>query len=350
MVDVFGVSLTELRFTIPEILSLIGITQCVYVMVYIGLRARRISRAGLPVLYFSVLGSAFFLDFAQNYLGSYINNYEIWQWFAWFYGPPLSVLLIIQIGQVTRLPALHHYWVLALIPLAFFAARLLSQQTEDFQGTLIISGLIAGAVSLLTIWLNRTLFTDVHKQKAGKERYWLILALIFMNIGFLSYMLVSLNMGESQLSLAPIRTLLGLGFIYLVSTSLFRIYPQALLVEKRSDDRLSDFEFDVARKVESLMNLEQVYQEPSYSRTDMARECDVSETVLSRIINSYFGKSLPQLMNEYRVEDAKRLLRQTQAPVKAIGEDVGFNSLASFNRVFKDISGASPSKFRKENS
>jgi AraC-like DNA-binding protein len=90
-----------------------------------------------------------------------------------------------------------------------------------------------------------------------------------------------------------------------------------------------------------------VYQEPTYSRTDLARECDTSETIISRVINAHFGKSFPQLINEYRVEDAKQLLIQTSAPVKVIAGDVGFNSLASFNRVFKDTTGESPSKFRK---
>jgi AraC-like DNA-binding protein len=37
---------------------------------------------------------------------------------------------------------------------------------------------------------------------------------------------------------------------------------------------------------------------------------------------------------------------ETDMPIKAIAEDVGFNSIASFNRVFRDILGQSPGQFR----
>lgn len=338
----------QLRFTIPEILSLIGVTQCVYLVVYMGLRAGRILRAGLPLLYFLVLGLAFFLDLGQAHIGQEFQNYAVWQWFAWFFGPPLSVLLIIQIAQINRLPALRHYWVLLLPPVAFFVTKSLTSDVQELQEGLIISGLISGALSLLAIWFNRGLFDSIHSERVGKDRYWLILALVLLNISFLSTMLLGLNEQVEAQNIVIIRTVVGLGFVYLVGTSLFRIYPQSVLVERRTDERLSEPEYALARKIERLMTLEQVYQEASYSRTDLARECDTSETIISRVINAHFGKSFPQLMNEYRIEDAKRLLIETKAPVKVIASDVGFNSLASFNRVFKDMIGESPSQFRKK--
>jgi AraC-like DNA-binding protein len=96
--------------------------------------------------------------------------------------------------------------------------------------------------------------------------------------------------------------------------------------------------------------MEKVYQEPTYSRADLARECSAPESTVSRVINVHFGKSFPQLMNERRIADAKRLLQQTDAPVAKIASEVGFNSLPSFNRVFKDMTGDSPSSFRKSSS
>ena len=65
------------------------------------------------------------------------------------------------------------------------------------------------------------------------------------------------------------------------------------------------------------------------------------------MINVHYNKSFSQLLNERRVADAKRLLEETTATVKIISGEVGFNSTASFNRVFRDISGQSPSAWRK---
>lgn len=345
----------QLQFTIPEILSLIGVTQCVYILVYMSMRAGRLSRAGLPILYFFVLGIAFFADFGQRSVGEITPYYFYIQWAAWFLGPPLSVLLIIQIARITSTPALKHYWVLLLIPFAFLWARVIGnvqcvdgEICNDLKSVLIAFGMIAGCISLLAIWGNRGLFSTITSEKTGESRYWLILALIFMNVFFLLSMLlsVSLNIAEQQIML--IRTILGLGFVYLVGTSLFRIYPQAVRIEETKISPLSSEETAIAKKVESLLSLEKVYHEPTYSRADLARECSTSEAVLSKIINVYFNKSFPQLINEHRIEDAKRLLRETEANVNVVAEQVGFNSLPTFNRVFKEITGSTPGQYRQE--
>lgn len=340
----------SLRFSIPEILSLIGVVQCVYLLVYITFRAGRISRAGLPLLYFLVLGLGFFLDLGRNYLGVEIESWGTLQWLAWSYGPPLSVLMLIQIAQITRVPALKHYWVLLLLPVAYLASRLMAHDPEHFSQWLVITGFIAGAVSLLAMWgQSRRLLESLHTEKAGKERYWLIIAVIIMNIFLLVTMLASLSPVVLAEAVVVTRTLVGLGFVYLVTTSLFRIYPRAvnLLAGPARVAALSPEDKALAEKIEKLLTLDKVYQESTYSRADLAQECGTSEAVISRVINTHFQKSFPQLMNEYRVTAAKGLLKQTDMPVRVIFGDVGFNSLPSFNRVFKDTTGQSPSEFRK---
>jgi len=145
------------------------------------------------------------------------------------------------------------------------------------------------------------------------------------------------------------RTVIGLSFVYLVSTSLLRLYPKKskASASKINKESFTEDEKALAEKIEYLIFTEKVYQEPSYSRADLAKECGYSETIISKIFNTAFQKTFPQLMNEQRVEEAKRLLSQTNASVKVISEEVGFNSMPSFNRVFKEIVGASPSAYRK---
>lgn len=347
----------HLRFSVLEILSLIGVAQCVYIIVYMAFRSGRISRGGLALAYFSVLALAFFLDFTQLYIGEFKNLFYL-QWGAWFLGPPLSVLLIIQIAQISKVPDLKYYAVLLLLPLAFAASMLAGQGDRlcdgynacaERQSWLVVLGILAGGISLLTIWFNRELLSKIPTQRTGKERYWLILTLTITNVAFLVTMLASLNPDINHETIVLFRVCFGLGLVYLVSTSLFRIYPQAVRIADRIIiNALSADEQGIAKKIEDLLALQKVYQEPTYSRTDLARECSTSETTLSKIINIHFEKSFPQLMNEHRVDDAKRLLKETSANVKTIAEEVGFNSIASFNRVFKDFSGVTPSHYRKK--
>lgn len=346
----------QLRFSIPEILSLIGVAQCVYILVYMLFRAGNIKRVILPFLYFIVLGLAFFLDFSERFIGGLTVYYGILQWFFWFLGPPLSVLLIIQIARIRQTPDFINYWVLFLTPLAYAGAVFMALRDESciFPGEcavlhecLVITGLIAGVVSMVVIWRHRPMLYELYKEKAGKDRYWLILTLIFVNLFFLAVMLASLTPWMTEQNATMIRTFLGLGLVYLAGTSLFRIYPQAItLVNRGKKEEINPEELALARRIERLLDREKIYHEPSYGRADLARELEAPETVVSKVINAHFGKSFPQLLNERRVEDAKRLLRETKASIKVIAQEVGFNSTASFNRVFRDITGQTPSAYR----
>lgn len=349
----------DYRFTIPEILSLLGMAQCLYVLVYMLFRAGTLARIALPSLYFLVLGAAFLLDFASRYLGQHFAYYDILTWFIWFCGPPLSVLVVVQVSLATRAPPIRYYGLLFLPVLSITAAALLSSGNPDcrtldscqsFRDWTVLLGQISGVISLLTIWALYPLWSALRHQKIARERYWLILSLIILNAGFLISLFgyYTPDMGQTELVLS--RTILGLGFIYLVSTSLFRIYPPSVRAVPRrneeSADLLSDNELELALRIEKLFELDKIYQEPGYSRSDLARELETSEATLSKIINLHFNKSFPQLLSIHRIEEAKQLLHQTNEDIKVIAEEVGFNSLASFNRVFKELTGESPSAYR----
>ncbi|MEZ5919105.1 MAG: AraC family transcriptional regulator [Alphaproteobacteria bacterium] len=350
-------------FSIPEILSIIGLVQCVYLVVHMLFQSGAggsLGRAALPVLYFFTLGLAFFSDFSESVLSALTPYAYYLQWGAWFAGPPLSVLLVIQIAQGNKVPSFKDYWVLLLLPLSFMLSMLAVdvskscegfEPCEDIRALLDVTGLMAGAISLLVIFSKKGLFSLTLKQKNGKERYWLIFSLIAVNLLFLAAMMARLMHYVSYEDAALARTVLGLAFVYLVSTGFLRLYPQPTravsTVGTRGEEVLSEDELVLARKIEDLLKLDKVYHEPAYSRTDLARECDAPETVISKVINVYFQKSFPQIMNECRIEDARRLLLETEASIKTVAEEVGFNSLPSFNRVFKDITGEAPSQYRK---
>lgn len=347
----------NLRFTIPEILSLLGVAQCSYLLVYMMFRSGSIKSVFLPALYFLVLTAAFAFDFGRATVSALVPRFEIWDWALWFMGPPLSVLLILQILQLPQMPAFRHFWVLLLVPVALLVSHGMAGLEGSCEGTkpcavlnawLVVTGLLAGLTSMVAIWFQRGKLTSLKQEKAGRDRYWLIVTLVFMNLFFLGLMLMSLTplFAPEQISLT--RTLIGLGFVYVAGTSLFRIYPQAVLLIRRGERRAEPGPADeeLSARIRELIDVQKLYQEPSCSRATLARELNVPEGTLSRVINAQFGKSVPQLLNERRVEDAKRLLAETDAAVKVIAEEVGFSSLASFNRVFKDMTGESPSIYR----
>lgn len=352
--------ISQLRFTLTELVSLLGMSQAIFVAVYVIFHAKDFKKAILPLIYFSFLALALFLDAGNRLIGSDFAYYHLIQWFFWFSGPPLSALLIFQIARITKPPSLKHYRVFILMPLAlgisYWAGKADPTCTEiqgchSFEEMLIVSGVVAGALSLLEIWLGRGLLDGMRVQKNGRERYWVVIMLVLMNLSFLGAMLFSVGGVAEMSQIFMIRGVLAISLSYLAGTSLFRIYPFPAKKASFSDadKELTDSELQIAMQVDKLMRFDKVYQETSYSRSDLARELSVSETVLSRIINLYFQKNFPQLINELRVEDAKVILRQTSISIRDVPEEVGFNSLASFNRVFKGVTGETPSEYRQNN-
>lgn len=84
------------------------------------------------------------------------------------------------------------------------------------------------------------------------------------------------------------------------------------------------------------------------SLSRVAAYIGINPNYLSRLFYSSGEENFIDTLNLYRIENAKLLLRQTGIPIKEIGFKTGFNSMQSFNRVFKKFAGTTPSQYRKE--
>lgn len=78
----------------------------------------------------------------------------------------------------------------------------------------------------------------------------------------------------------------------------------------------------------------------------LARVAHVSPAHFSRQFRTTFGESPHAYLRRRRVERAMELLRETTRPVTEICFDVGFSSLGTFSRTFREIVGAPPSRYR----
>ncbi|MBQ9760640.1 MAG: helix-turn-helix domain-containing protein [Clostridia bacterium] len=81
--------------------------------------------------------------------------------------------------------------------------------------------------------------------------------------------------------------------------------------------------------------------------TSIAQKLGYSYDYLSRVFCQTLHMNFKTTLNHYRCEHALHLLRTTERTLTDISMDSGFQSIRSFNRVFKDLMGCSPSEFRK---
>jgi AraC-like DNA-binding protein len=93
------------------------------------------------------------------------------------------------------------------------------------------------------------------------------------------------------------------------------------------------------------------YMNPDYSLQMMADDLQISREKLSYLINTGQQKNFYKFINEFRVEEVKERLLNPQFnhfTVLGIGLECGFNSKSSFNRIFKEETGLTPSEFKKQ--
>lgn len=104
-------------------------------------------------------------------------------------------------------------------------------------------------------------------------------------------------------------------------------------------------------KLSHFMETEKAYLQSEFNLKQLAEGIKSSIHDTSDIINSGFGVNFNEFVNQYRVEEVKaRLLdpENDHLSILAIAFDSGFNSKASFNRIFKQITGQSPSQFKAD--
>ncbi|HTH60768.1 MAG TPA: AraC family transcriptional regulator [Paraburkholderia sp.] len=79
---------------------------------------------------------------------------------------------------------------------------------------------------------------------------------------------------------------------------------------------------------------------------DLAALCHLSRATFARHFDDAFGRSAADVLTDIRMTTAGRLLAQGNAPVAEIGEAVGYQSDAAFQRVFKRQVGMTPAQWR----
>ncbi|MCX2679740.1 helix-turn-helix domain-containing protein [Galbibacter sp. EGI 63066] len=106
----------------------------------------------------------------------------------------------------------------------------------------------------------------------------------------------------------------------------------------------------ILSRLHTLFEQNGLYKKPDLKLADIADELDIPSHQLSQCLNDNLGKGFSTFINEYRVKEAeKMLLSNHHLTVEAIGHECGFKSNTTFYLAFKNLTGTTPAKFKKEN-
>lgn len=112
--------------------------------------------------------------------------------------------------------------------------------------------------------------------------------------------------------------------------------------EQESDSTAGSFIVNHA-----LEYMKQHYQQ-KLSLKDVADHVFVSQWHLSKLLNKHKEQGFLEILNEIRIEEAKKLLRDPSLRIGDIASLVGFSDLPHFSRVFKKITGVSANEYRNQ--
>ena len=88
------------------------------------------------------------------------------------------------------------------------------------------------------------------------------------------------------------------------------------------------------------------YAEP-ITMQDAAREIGYDYHYLSNLLQKSLHTTFRTLLNEYRISHAQNLLLTGEGTIAAVAAECGYDSLCSFNRNFKAITGRTPTEYRE---
>jgi AraC-like DNA-binding protein len=112
-----------------------------------------------------------------------------------------------------------------------------------------------------------------------------------------------------------------------------------------SEDRIRELADMIIKAIEK----EKLFTESELSLQDLANKIRCAPHQASQAINEGLKKSFYDVINGYRVEEAKRLLidpKNMNYTILSVGFEAGFNSKTTFNTVFKKFTGVTPTEYR----
>lgn len=103
-----------------------------------------------------------------------------------------------------------------------------------------------------------------------------------------------------------------------------------------------------SEKMERLTNYVKKHYDSKITIQQVCAILNMSSGSFSRFIKRHTGKTFIDYLNELRIGYASRYLIENDDSISEIAYKCGFNSIANFNRKFKDIKGCTPTDYRNE--
>ncbi|MGH1538997.1 MAG: helix-turn-helix domain-containing protein [Arenicella sp.] len=101
----------------------------------------------------------------------------------------------------------------------------------------------------------------------------------------------------------------------------------------------------VLDRLKSLMEEQELYKDPDLTLSRIARRLTLPIKAVSGAINRVEGKNVSQFVNDYRITEACRLLREDKKNITQATLESGFRTKSNFNREFQRVMNQNPTQW-----
>ena len=107
----------------------------------------------------------------------------------------------------------------------------------------------------------------------------------------------------------------------------------------------------VIQQLKTAMEQDRLYLDPALSVNGLAQHTGIAPKTVSAALNQHLDKSFSSFVNEYRVAAFKKRIQEPDMQhltITGVAMECGFSSTATFQRIFKQLTGVSPSGFMQQ--
>ncbi len=275
---------------------------------------------------------------------------------CFFIGPLLYFFIKAELNQVRKLPRAWAWQLAAWLFIILLVGVIYPYQRVPYLWGHLIIPLIylqwGAYIAFSIIALIPLLKKIVRKEKLKVFEKWILTICAAVTIFFTSYVWAILNISKgSYINGALYFSLILYGVVFILLYRKKTNDLSSLSTQKYTDKKLNDEDAQlIIGKLKKVMTEKELFKNPNLKVNDLAKTINISAHQLSQVLNDNFEKSFTLFVNEYRINEAcKILLEDTNLTIDAVSDEVGFNSKSTFFATFKKIKGMTPSVFQQSN-
>jgi len=350
-----------------------------YVTIVINLNKKIDLLARLLISSFIFIHSFFILHISlnlSNYQYQYPHTYLMSTTFSFLYGP----LLYFYFKRISKRYNFRKRDLLHLLPTVLFLIYIIpiySMSASD-KLSLMLNRLNSGLQSQDSLFMALIVTAKlislivygyfvgiiyrksrVSTELSSKSRFWQKNVFIIHILYIVSYtiygILISNNLNSgffyhSQL-IAMSVMVLYIGYTANVQPKVFSgllSLPNPLAFKYKKSGLTRSLSKELKEKLVLLFEDAKIYKENSINLESIATKLDTTRHNASQVINEHFDMGFHELINKYRIEEAKKILHndgQKNLNIIDVAYEVGYNNKVTFNKAFKKDTSLTPSQY-----